>query len=237
MITNSHLRNTKFNKLLFTVLLVFYAVDSIMPFVMISITQLFYMFAILLLWLMIVIKDRNTIFYYFLFLLPMLFYIFLKMCENYLAGRASIPLDIYSQLLVLTPMLLMYFLLSNNNRSMIKTIVIIMLLAYIVTAVTTLIGLFNDPMASRILASEESESIGFEYMSKLNIGGFEMIYSLVIIFPVIICLYKQKVLSKIVFILISVLFFFCIYQSQYATALMLFSSSTLLIFCKKKIFF
>lgn len=215
-------------------LMVYYSLSTIMPAVAQYISAYLYMGTVVILYLMILSKNYNTFNYYFMFLLPMLPVMILQLLNIYLYGSESIPLFLYGRLLYYIPLVLMYYLISNNKRFLIKTLIIVMLSAYVITAFTTYIGLLTNPDAARILATVDSKDVNAVTWGRLNIGGFETVYSIVILFPMLICLYKKKIIPLLIFIGITTIFIFCILQAQYATALILFFSSLILLFLKKE---
>ncbi|MEN6316041.1 MAG: hypothetical protein ABFD25_17535 [Clostridiaceae bacterium] len=226
----------KFNNLAMILLLSYYSLSTIMPAVAQYISAYLYMLTVVLLYAVIILKNYNTLNTYVMFLLPMLFLMLLQLLDIYYNRKGSIPLFMYSKLLYYIPMLLMFYMLYNNKRSLIKIIVVVALLAYIITALTTYLGLLKYPDAARILATiENSKDISAVKFGSLNIGGFETIYSIVILFPLIICLFKNRKIPLIIFIVITALILLCIIQSQYATAFILFVSSTVLIFAGKEL--
>ena len=101
-----------------------------------------------------------------------------------------------------------------------KRILQFALVAMAITSITTILGLQVYPRASRELASA-TEEVRNVYMS-LNIGGFEFIYALVLSIPVVFWMIKQaKGLTKLINVVILIIFLYCIYLSAYTTALLI----------------
>ncbi len=107
-----------------------------------------------------------------------------------------------------------------------------------ITSITTIIGLEKYPMAARELASGTAIYDTAHYRAE-NIGGYEYIYALVILIPILLYLIKNtKKLLRIINIAILVINLVCIYESQYTTALLLTIVAFLLILAfKNKVFF
>lgn len=233
----THNKNdTKFNNLFFFSLLVYYSLSTTMPAVAYNISAYLYMGTVVLLYALIVMKNYDTLNLYVMFMLPMLLLMFLQLLNIYFNQTKSIPLFFYDRLLYYIPLLLMYYLVFNNKRPLIKLLIIVLLSAYVITSVTTYIGLLKNPDAARIIATiADSKDVNAVAWGKLNIGGFETIYSIVILFPMIICLYKERKMPLLLFIGITIIFILCILQSQYATALILFFSSLILLVAKKEL--
>lgn len=88
-----------------------------------------------------------------------------------------------------------------------------------ITSITTIIGLNQYPMASRELASGTAIYDTLKY-SRINIGGYEYIYSLVLLIPIAIWMIRHsKGFMKALNIAVLVLNILCIYESQYTLAL------------------
>ena len=88
-----------------------------------------------------------------------------------------------------------------------------------ITCVTTIIGLRKYPMASRELASGTALYDTLRY-KMVNIGGYEFIYALVLLIPVLFWMIKRaKGFWKIIYVFVLVLDMLCIYASQYTIAL------------------
>lgn len=102
-----------------------------------------------------------------------------------------------------------------------KYILQIALIAMMVTSITTVQGIEIFPFASRELAGAATGEQRELYMS-MNIGGFEFIYALVIALPAALWMisHTKKYLRLLnVFVLLSMIY--CIYASQYTTALII----------------
>lgn len=91
----------------------------------------------------------------------------------------------------------------------------------LITAITTIIGLQQYPMASRQLASG-SAIYNTEVYTKINIGGYDYIYGLVVFMPIQIWLIRNtNKLRKVLNMITIAVFGWVIIQSAYATALIL----------------
>lgn len=91
-----------------------------------------------------------------------------------------------------------------------------------VTSVSTMITLFSDPKASRILAKGGEEIGKADYYLK-NVGGYGYIYSIVFLVPLLVYLIKHTKLVKEKFFygIILLIQVMCVVLSQYTTALLL----------------
>lgn len=235
LIKSGNTSNVKSVSILSFSLLFYYSLSTVMPAVAHYISAYLYMGTVVILYVLIFMKNYDTLNFYVMFMLPMLLLMFLQLLNVYYNRTGSIPLFLYGRLLYFIPIVLMYYLFYNNKRSLIKILIIVMLSAYVITSFTTYMGLLKYADAARILATiADSKDANAVFWGRLNIGGFETIYSIVILFPMVICLYKKKKIPLIIFIGITAIFVLCILQSQYATALLLFFSSFILLFAKKE---
>lgn len=101
-----------------------------------------------------------------------------------------------------------------------KKLLQVALVAMAITSITTILGLQIYPAASRELASAKEE-LRFLYMS-MNIGGFDFIYALVLSIPIAFWMINQtRGLIKLIHVVILSSFLYCIYLSDYTTALLI----------------
>ena len=107
--------------------------------------------------------------------------------------------------------------------------------AVVVTAITTIIGVIRFPEASRILATiETSDSEDNLIFNWNNIGGYEFVYTCVLLYPVLILAYKMRKIGRVTFL---ALFFFLVMLvifAEYTIALILVMITSLLYFAGKK---
>ncbi len=89
------------------------------------------------------------------------------------------------------------------------------------TVLSTLAGLITDPMVARNMATGLTEEYGLRTYSLRNIGGYGFIYSLVLVIPLIIAAIRFSDIKKSYLVLFLALAIFCIFRSQYSTALCL----------------
>lgn len=141
----------------------------------------------------------------------------------------------YSVLLWLIPLVIGYYF----TRYRIKDITIIsrvIIIAFLITIVTTCAGLIQDPFASRVLAtvssSKDANSIMYNWK---NIGGYEFVYFLVLIYPILILAYKQRKVNLVFTVIGTFMIFATVILSQYATALLFIICTSILFFCKKNL--
>ena len=90
-----------------------------------------------------------------------------------------------------------------------------------ITSITTIIGLNLFPGASRELASGTA-IYDTEIYTRMNIGGYEFIYALVLYLPIVFWLiFNSKGKIKLVNSILLIIYIYCIYKSSYTIALIL----------------
>lgn len=122
---------------------------------------------------------------------------------------------LWQVLLECLPLALGCFLMRKKYDSITRVIVLLIFLTYIFTCFTTYAGLLKYPLASRQLATGRDYGVSY---TKLNIGGFEFIYSLIVAHPAFVYFLRKRK-HALCAGAISILFASCIVASQYATAL------------------
>lgn len=102
-----------------------------------------------------------------------------------------------------------------------------------ITCITTIIGLRKYPLASRQLASGTAIYDTLRY-KMVNIGGYEFIYALVLLIPVLFWMIKRaKGFWKIVYVSVLILDVLCIYVSQYTIALICMAIALVMVWMQK----
>lgn len=214
---------TSSNNLLFFILIFYYLCATIMPFVSQISGGLFYMSIVMLLYFLIFFNNHDSLNRYIIFIIPFLPIVLLNLTSIFLSGQANPLVFIYQQLVILIPSIICFYLLIGNKRKSIKWILCVSLIAFLVTAITSYFGLKDNPFAARFLATvSDSKDINAVSFNMKNIGGYTTVYSVVLIFPMIICMYKQKKISPFFMLPITIVIGLYILSTQYATALMLF---------------
>ena len=169
---------------------------------------------------------------YIFFMMPLLGVTFLDTFYRLLYNVSSVPMFFYGRIIWLLPALLSYFAIKNNNRTIIKIILYLTIGGLLLTSI---IGLINDPMAARNAASiSDSKSEYAIYLNMKNIGGFKFAYTIVAIYPMLVCLFKYKKIGLILFLTITACFGMYIFLAQYAIATIFFAGALVsILFCKK----
>ena len=141
----------------------------------------------------------------------------------------------YSVLLALLPVAVGYYVTQYQiyDVPFYSRAIVFMMLA---TAITTCYGLIRFPFAARVLAtiasSQDAAAITYNWN---NIGGYDFIYFLVLLYPILIMAYKQRRINFVFTIVGTILIFTAVILSEYTIALLLLLISSLLFFVKRNL--
>ena len=216
-------------------LLVLIVLYTIVPFVsrFISsyLTTYFYMLTILLfVFLLLFYKGMETFNDCIILLFP---FICWKLMQ-FLIWKGDIILWGYGALLDIIPLLAGYYLLTYSADKKNGYFVVLILAALLVTVLTTILGCIEHEGASRYLASvEDSNEANAILYGWLNIGGYEFVYSVVLLHPLAIFAYKKGKIKRWMAILCSIATIALAINSEYTTAFLLSMVNCLLYFFKK----
>ena len=115
-----------------------------------------------------------------------LFPFMLFQCFSFFIRTDSFVIWGYSVLLNVLPVMVGYYI-TRYHTEQIAFFAKLMSFALIITTITTSIGLVKFPYASRILATiESSQNEAAITYNWYNIGGYEFIYMLVLLYPILI---------------------------------------------------
>lgn len=140
---------------------------------------------------------------------------------DYLYAKSfSIEYASWSFFLFVLPMILGFYVVNNTEMHLDRGIVFFTFVVYFITVATTIVGLLKYPDASRLLATDASEKY-IPIYSPLNIGGYNFIYSLVLVHPLVVAALRKRkrTLFAVIFSLASLI---CVIQSAYTIALLVF---------------
>lgn len=213
---------------------IFMIAYSIMPFVSVAVsaylTTYFYMVLSVLLLILIVMERRLASFNEVIATAgPFWAYGFL----TYFTNPDSVVLWGYKFLLFIMPLIVSAYIIRYHEEECNKYARAIVL-CIMITIITTSVGLEANPGASRWLATAQSSSdprlTGYSWK---NIGGYDFVYTLVLMYPILVLAYKKKKISLFKTVLIASLIFSCLILAEYTIALILFIATTILFFMKK----
>lgn len=163
---------------------------------------------------------------FILFLLPFVLYELIVLLVN---QSSDVLLAGYQVLLFILPVCLGFYLVSHAFFEGLYTST--MVVGYFVTGITTIIGCMRYPDAPRVLAttatSQDPTAILYNWM---NIGGYNFVYSLVLLYPFVVLAFKMKRLHIVPTVLLTLLVYAVVINAAYTYAFMLLMLSTLLFF-------
>lgn len=126
------------------------------------------------------------------------------------------------------------FILNNFSKKQIKYILYAVGIVFAITLYTTCVGCIEFPNAARMLASSKEENKELELLyHSLNIGGFMFVYTVILIAPLLVYLYKYNIVNKFIVIPIYASLFFLVITTEYTTALLFMALITFLFFLSK----
>ena len=146
---------------------------------------------------------------------------------------------VYSLLLIFFPMFTVIFLIQKKEIIKLKVLSYISIIGLTITGITTYLGVLLYPEVARTLAAaSESDSLAISISMLMNIGGFDIVYSVVLAIPLYYVIIEQigcgNLIKKIVKILLLFLVGMFAVKTQYTTALLLvFLNGFLLLLFKR----
>lgn len=162
------------------------------------------------------------------------------MMFNKIEGMTGIFIGIYGLLQIVIYTFYSYVYIKKKKTGSIITVLTSYLLLMLIESITTYYGCQIFPGASRLLAGMVTQGDGdFNVILNLNIGGFEFIYTLVLLTVVYIAIFKYTYKShkfiSICSLAMIVVIFITILESEYTIALIQFALSMVLFFFSSKI--
>ena len=154
----------------------------------------------------------------------------------YLVTSPSLVYWIYGVVLDFIPIVIGLSIAQKIDYKSIKFFSTIIILALIVTMITTFFGLLRYPNAARYLATvADSNEAQYIQYNMMNIGGYEFVYTTVLLYPLVIYAYKRGNINLFWTLIIVVFELIFIVTSAYTTALLLWIISTIFIFFRKNL--
>lgn len=167
-------------------------------------------------------------------MLPILLPLLMLNVLIYFSTSPALVLWGYTLLLDILAFMLGIYILQFYDYKLIRILTFFILILYGITALTTIIGLNENPDAARYLATvadaSEEDSVRYGFM---NIGGFQFVYAVALIYPAIVYGFKRKKIHVAVLVIYAVLDFLLVVNSGYTIALLLFIASTVFVFFRK----
>lgn len=193
-----------------------------------TLTTYFYLLMVVFM-TMLCLLNKGLLEYknFILYLIP---FLILDLLNFFTSNTSDIVLRAYAAVLFVFPLILGHYIISTQGERIGKYCGLISII-FIITSITTYVGLVVFPGASRTLATGNT-GVGNVYIW-FNIGGYEFIYTLVLLYPLIILAYKKRKINLIFAIALSIGIFLVVIQSEYTIALLLFIAGTVLYFLNK----
>lgn len=132
-------------------------------------------------------------------------------------------IGVYSILLVFFPIFLVFFLFNKEKYEMLKKLAVAVLLMLVITGITTFTGLTVYPELARDLAAFSNDNI-IGISTRYNIGGYDIVYCVVLAIPLYCLVIEKKVttgIKKFLEIFIFIISLIFIVKTQYTTAMLL----------------
>lgn len=162
-------------------------------------------------------KSRKEVFGYLLLICSLVIVFCVR--EYYKEGI----IGVYSVLLVFSPIFLAFFLFNKEKYEMLKKLAVAVLLMLVITGITTFAGLIVYPELARDLAAFSNDNI-IGISTRYNIGGYDIVYCVVLAIPLYCLVIEKKVttgIKKFLEILIFIISLIFIVKTQYTTAMLL----------------
>lgn len=228
-----HINRRALPKNLIIILVLLYSIMPVVArFISSTFSTYFYMVVILVLFAFIVFANaRQSLNRNVYLLFPFVVWQILMMFVT----REPIVVWGYQALLACLPVVLGVYILQYRQGEM-RFFSKLICVAFVVTIITTIVGLQQYPDAARWLAavSSSTDELLVLYEWK-NIGGYNLVYSVVLLYPLLIFAYKQKKIGIVWASGLSVGIFVMLLMAEYTTALLLFLLTTTLFFVKRNL--
>ena len=210
-----------------------YTLTAIVPRVISTYLTTYFYLIVLVLCLLLVIVSRgaSSINEYVVMIIPFLLWKVLL----YLTTKPSLIDWAYQIVVDFTPIIVGLYIVRRLDIKSAKFFSVIIILAVVITSLTTYMGLIEDPSAARYLAtvSDPNESKFVRY-NMMNIGGYEFIYTTVLLYPVWIFAFKRGKIKKVYMAAIVIAELLLIIQSGYTTAFLLFLITSSFLFFSRE---
>lgn len=216
----------------FVAVIIVYSITPVFPRIISNYLTTYFYLLVLVLCLLLVLVSRgsSSINEYVVLLIP---FVLWKLII-YLTQKPS-PIDwAYGTIIDFAPIVLGLFIVRRLGRESAKFFSIIIIISVAVTAVTTYIGLAEYPDAARYLATvaNPNEALFVRY-NMMNIGGYDFIYTAVLLYPVWIYAFKRGKIKPAWMVVIVIAQLLLTIQSGYTTAFLLFLLSSAFLFFNK----
>lgn len=181
-------------------------------------------------------KDRSSDMVAFLApFLPALLLILMTQVAMRPATVEGIALSLYVSVLWILPPLMCFYLIARSRPGLALRTLRAQFVIVTVTVITSIVGLMRHPLAARILATDiGSDDPTFQMYNFENIAGFNLIYFLVVAFPMLVACRKQGLIGRLPFLVILGSVSAYVFLAEFAFALGLLSLAFVSLFVPKK---
>lgn len=219
-------------KNLLIILVILYSIMPVIPrFISTHLTTYFYMAILLFLTLIIVWGRREASLNWNVYILfPFVIWKFLEITIT----SQNIIMWGYQSLLTLMPVILGVYILKYRRYEL-SFYAKLICLAVIITVITTTIGLHQYPEAARWLATvESSNNVQLIFYEQKNMGGYELVYTVVLLYPVLILAAKRRIVNPIIAVALTGGIFVFLVYAEYTTALIFFLVTSIMHFMRRR---
>ncbi len=144
--------------------------------------------------------------------------------------RVVAYMTIYNSVNYVVSAFTMLYFVYNEKPDNIKKLFVITLVLMMITETTTIIGTRIYPEAPRFLITDDAANSQRLYTyTRLNIGGFSMVYAMPGLLVNLYILTKKKIINKVFFIIFTVLAFLFAFSIQFTMAIVLTMISAMVI--------
>lgn len=228
------------HNLIFQVLTIVWIIISYVPYAGFFSPTIINMPVIVGLAFFLFLTQSETIFKTLLKLFPFFLFFILDYLTDSLNGQDtySFVTFVYMILQRLLLPLIAVSIISKNDYRFAKACLVTFLICLLLTSITTYIGCTLYPGASRALAGSlgaQGETELQAFYNSINIGGFEFVYTLVLLCPIMVFLikdYKLRPYQRLLFIALLIWSLVVIIKTEYTTAVMVSFLSLMLFILK-----
>ena len=213
--------------------IILYSVTAIVPrLISTYFTTYFYLAVMgLCLLLLLISRGKKSIDEYVILIIPFLFWYALM----YLVSKPSLTDWVYKIILDFIPIVIGLYVLKRCDHALVRVFSVVIIVAIVATMITTYTGIQTYPDAARYLAtvSNPNDSLFVKY-NMANIGGYEFIYTVCLLYPVAIYAYKKRRINAFFMFAISASILILVIESSYTTAFLMWFVSSILLFFKRE---
>lgn len=189
---------------------------------------------LLLIWMVSSRRNFNRV---ITFAIPVMLPALIGVAYGYFqtASLTTAAFSVYTELQNVLWAMIAYYLIQNRKHKAARFLTNAFIITLLITAVTTIIGVYIYPNASRMLAKviDRADAQYIAYM-KFNIGGFNQIYGLTLLFPLFFLLWRRQKINTIIFSVLSVIIIATVIATEYTMAVLCVLFTCILFIGKKK---